>query len=505
MNILKLLTYKEKIGGIGIFDSKIEMLLLDFKQKEGLLSIEASFSVDLPIGTIEGGIIKNNDVFVSALLELLLKIKQSKARVSSFIISLPSNFVYGHNFSFPSTLSDVQIDEAMKLNLKFSLPMSQELEYIDWEPIESREVSKKEIILCAVDREAVDEYLSAFQVAEITPVAIEFHGLSVSRVANFGSKEPTLIAIFSRGDLEFVVVESGAIRFLQAFNINRILDSGEDKLKSEKDIIINAIWRIVNYYDSEKNQKGFLNKIYLVGDYDRITIFKDFITKEFVNVSVELSPILPVFPQISLAKNSNLAHITFGAALRGLMPRSEDMIISLMPIGTEEAYERKRVFSFVKIASDLVSVLSIFFIVLFLGAWILMSVLSGNIDKSLGRQVGLPEGLLKLKEEAVKFNDVVKKVNTLDQQTPKWSRLVERIGALGTFGVALTRVDATSLESVTISGAAITRDNLLYFKTVLENSNLFTEVKMPLNYLEQKDNINFSLTLKLKSPDFILE
>lgn len=505
MDILKFLTYKEKIGGIGIFDSKIEMLLLDFKQKEGLLSIEASFSVDLPIGVIESGIIKKRDVFVSALLELLSKIKKSKIRVSSFIISLPANFIYGHNFSFPNTLSDVQIDEAMRLNLKFSLPMPQESQYIDWETIEPREVSKKEIILCAANREAVDGYLSAFQTVGITPVAIEFHGLSVSRVANLGSKEPSLIAVFSNGDLEFSVIESGAIRFLQAFNMNQILDSKEDKLKSEKDIIINTIWRVVNYYDSEKNQKGFLNKIYLVGDYDKIMIFKDFIAKEFINISVELSLILPVFPQISLAKNSNLAHITFGAALRGLMPRSEDMIISLMPIGTEEAYERKRRFSFVKIASDLISVLSIFFIVLFFGSWILMSVLSDNIDKSLERQAGLPEGLLELKEEAVRFNDAIEKVNILDQQTPKWSRLVERIGALGTFGIALTRVDTASLESVTISGIATTRDNLLYFKTVLENSNLFTEVKMPLNYLEQKDNINFSLTLKLKNPDFLLE
>jgi len=205
-----------------------------------------------------------------------------------------------------------------------------------------------------------------------------------------------------------------------------------------------------------------------------------------------------------LVKDSNLPQITFGASLRGLMPREEDAIISLMPIGTEEAYERKRMLSFAKIASDLVSVLSIFFIILFLGSWILMTVLLGNIEKSLQRQSSLPEGLIELKGQAVIFNETINQVDQLRQQTPKWSRFLERLGSFLAYGVTINRVDA-SIGGVTINGAALTRDSLLQFKTILEKTGLFSEVKIPFNYLEQKENISFSLILKFKDTEFIFK
>ena len=506
MDILKLLTYEEKIGGISIFDSKIEMLFLSFDQKKGALSVGASSFVNMPEGVVVGGILKNEEAFTASLKELFSKITyygKSKIKISSFVISLPANFMYSHNFSFPANLSDIQIDEAMKLNLKFSLPMPEETVYIDWEQIESKYVIKKDIFLCAGIKKEIDGYLAVFSKIGITAVAMEFHGISISRVITLNSKEPFLTAIFSNNNLELVIMEAGAIRFLQAFSVNEILklDAG----KTEKDIIIDKIWRAINFYDSESGQKGFLKKIYLVGDNDRISAYKDFINQNISGIETEISQILPVFPQIPLAKNSNLAHITLGAALRGLMPRNEDTIISLMPIGTEEAYERKRMISFARIASDIISILSVFFVVLFFGSWLLITILLRNIETSLQRQVSLPEGLLELKERAVNFNETVDKINMLGQKTTKWSGLIDRLGIIGTSGITLTRIDIGSLEGLTMSGIALTRDNLLQFKIVLENSGLFREVKIPFNYLEQKNNIAFSLELKFKDASLFLK
>lgn len=482
------------------------MLFLNFDQKKGILSIDSSSFVDLPPGTIVGGILKNEEAFTASLKDLFSKIirhGKSKSKISSFIISLPANFVYNHNFSFPANLLNAQIDEAMELNLKFSLPMPEESAYIDWEPIESKDVVKKEVFLCAGAKNEIDKYLEVFSKIGITAVAIEFHGISISRVISSNPKDPFLTAIFSDSNLEIIIIESGTIRFLQSFNIGEILNI--EAGKTEKDIIIDKIWRVINFYDSERGQKGFLKKIYLVGDNDAVNIHKDSINKSIDGAEAEVSQILPVFPQIPLAKNSNLAHITFGAALRGLMPRNEDTIISLMSIGTKEAYERKRIISFTKIASDMISILSVFFIVLFLGSWLLMTILLGNIEKSLQRQVSLPEGLLELKQRAVNFNDTIGKIDTLEKTTPKWSGLIDRLGIIGTSGITITRIDIGSLEGLNISGTALTRDNLLQFKIVLENSGLFTEVKMPFNYLEQKDNIAFSLALKFKDTNLFFK
>lgn len=504
MDILKLLTYQEKIGGISIFDSRIEMLVLEFNEKKGALSIAHASLIDLAPGVVVGGELKNEEAFVSAIKELISKNKfvGKKSKISSFIVSVPANVIYYHNFSFPHNLSDVQVDDAMKLNLKFSLPIAQDDVYVDWEQAESRDVVKKEVNLCAGPRSFMDKYLNALTRAGVTAVALEFYALSISRVMALASREPAIIAIFSNGDLELAIIESGAIRLLQSFNIDKIIDLGE--MKTEMDIVVDKIWRAVNFYNSEKGQKGFLNKIFLVGDFEKIKDYKDIIFSKVEGVTVDFSMMLPIFPEISLVKNSNLSQITFGAALRGLMPREEDTIISLMPIGTEEAYEQKRLFSFVKISSDLISVLSVFFIILFAGSWILMTVLLGNIDKSLERQSSLPEGLVELKEKAILFNDTVTQIDVLQQETPKWSRFMERLGSFLAYGISIHRIDA-SLDGIAINGAAVTRDSLLQFKSILEKTELFSEVKIPINYLEQKENISFSLVLKFKDAEFIFK
>lgn len=503
MDLLKLLTYQEKIGGISIFDSRIELLDLELDEKKGVLSISSFSSVDLPPGVIVGGELKKEEVFISAVKNLTSKNKSSKkSKASSFIASIPENSIYYHNFSFPHNLSDAQVDGAMKLNLKFSLPLPPENSYVDWETVESRDPIKKEVNLCAGPRVFLDQYLEALTKAGIATVALEFHALSLSRVASFSSKDPAMIVIFSSNDLELAVIENGAVRFLQSFNIDKILETGE--MNTEMDIVVDKIWRVVNFYDSEKGQKGFLNKIYLAGDYSKIKDYKEILSKKIVGVVTELSTMLPVFPELPSASNSNLSQITFGAALRGLMPREEDTIISLMPIGTEEAYEQKRLFSFAKIASDLVSVLSVFFIILFLGSWILMTVLLGNINKSLERQASLPEGLVELKEKALVFNNTIEQINALQDETPKWSKFMERLGSFLAHGVTIHRID-TSLDGINVNGTALTRDALLQFKSILEKTDLFSEVKIPFNYLEQKDNISFTLLLKFKDTEFIFK
>lgn len=498
MDILKLLTYEEKIGGLAVLETRIEALALNHDEKKGVLSIQSSAFADLSKGTIEGGILKNKSAFASAVKDVLDKIK-SESKTSSFIISLPADAVYCHIFSFPHTLSEVQIDDAIKLNLGFSLPFSPQDAYLDWETIESSDVAKKEIILCAASRNVIDEYLEALSSANVAAVAVEFHSMSVARVIALGSKEPALVAVILDDNLEISVIESGTLRFVQAFDINRISALGG---KTVEDVIVDKIWRLVNFYDSEKNKKGYLNKIYLAGDYEMVGKYKDLIAEKIKGANVEFSRLLPAFPKPPRSENSNLPHIVLGAALRGLMPRREDTINSLMPMGTEEAYERKRKISFMEFVSDLISALSVFFIVMFLGMWILMTIMAGNIEKSQNRYGALPEELLELKDKAMEFNETISQINALEQKTPKWSRLINRLPMLATYGIVLNNISANDIN-VSIAGQAATRDALLQFKTVLEKSNLFTEVKVPFNYLEQKDNIPFSLALKLKDPQFL--
>lgn len=497
MDILKLLTYEEKIGGLAIFDSRLEMTVLDFDQKKGRLSIVSKASVDLPKGVIAGGLLKNETAFVAALKSIISVSK----KLSSFVVSLPANCVYSHSFAFSNILTERQIEDAMRLNLRFSLPMEEKDAYVDWETIESREPSKKEVLLCAGNRAEIDKYLAAFAKLNIAPVAIEFHALSAGRILSLKSKEPSLVAILSDNNLEAGIFEFGALRFLQSFDLNKASLDEEEIIEA---VFIDKIWRIKNFYDAEKNTKDFINHLYLIGDAGKTDMYQELLPQKIRESLIEAARFGDIFPQITPAEQkSNLAGIAFGAALRGLMPREEDTIISLMPIGTEEAYERRRMVSFIKFASDLVSVLSVFFAAVFVGVWVLMGVLFSNIENSLQRQGELPSGLLDLKNKAMIFNETIKQADSLNKELPKLSQFAERVSAFQTVGVTLTRTDISSAGGVTLGGVAGTRDSLLQFKNVLDASGLFREVKIPLNYLEQKINISFSFPLELKNVDFM--
>lgn len=497
-DLLKLLTYEEKIGGLAVFDSRLEMTVLDFDQKKGRLSVASKASADLPSGVVVGGLLKNETAFIAALKGLISASKKS----SSFIVSLPANCIYSHSFAFSNILTERQIEDAMRLNLRFSLPMEEKDAYVDWEIVESREPSKKEVLLCAGNRAEIDRYIAAFAKLNIAPVAIEFHALSAGRILFLKSKEPSLVAILSDNNLEAGIFESGALRFLQSFDLNK---ASLDEEKIIEVVFVDKMWRIKNFYDAEKNKKDFIKYLYLVGDNEKVNLYQELLPiklrKPLIIESVRFGDI---FPQIIPAEQkSNLTGIAFGAALRGLMPREEDTIISLMPIGTEEAYEKKRMVSFIKFVSDLVSVLSVFFVAVFVGVWVLMGVLVSNIENSLQRQSELPSGLLDLKNKAMIFNETIKQADSLNKELPKLSQFAERISAFQTVGVTLTRTDISSAGGVTLGGVATTRDSLLQFKNVLEASGLFKEVKIPLNYLEQKINISFSFPLELKNVDFM--
>lgn len=498
MDLLKLLTYEEKIGGLAVFDSRLEMTVLDFDRKKGRLSVASRSSADLPSGVVVGGLLKNETAFVAAFKGLISASKKS----SSFVVSLPANCVYSHSFAFSNILTEKQIEDAMRLNLRFSLPMEEKDAYVDWETVESMEPSKKEILLCAGNRAEIDKYLAAFAKLNIAPVAIEFHALSVGRILSLKSKEPLLTAILSDNNLEASIFESGALRFLQSFDLNK---ASLDEEKIIEIVCVDKMWRIKNFYDAEKNKKDFIGSLYLIGDDEKINLYQELLSLKFRKpLIIEAARFGDIFPQIMPSEQkSNLSGVAFGAALRGLMPREEDTIISLMSIGTEKAYERKRMVSFIKFASDLISVLSVFFAVVFVSIWVLMGVLVSNIEDSLQRQGELPSGLLDLKNKAAAFNEIIKQANLLNGELPKLSRFVERISAFQTLGVILTRTDISSTGSVTLGGTVTTRDSLLQFKNVLEGSGLFKEVKIPLNYLEQKSNIAFSFSLELKNVDFM--
>ena len=73
-------------------------------------------------------------------------------------------------------------------------------------------------------------------------------------------------------------------------------------------------------------------------------------------------------------------------------------------------------------------------------------------------------------------------------------------------GITVTAVSFPSPDGVlSISGIAHDRISLNVFKKSLVDSSMFIEVNLPLNNLDKKEAIPFSITFKLKDPASIID
>jgi Tfp pilus assembly protein PilN len=199
--------------------------------------------------------------------------------------------------------------------------------------------------------------------------------------------------------------------------------------------------------------------------------------------------------------------ISFGAAARGLLPRSQDVFISLMPIGTEEAYEHQKAKSFAEFIANLTIGLSIFFVLVFVSSWLLMNYLQ---QKSLSPILNNAESatatgdISALETRTKNLNALISTGSQIIKKTPLWSLVLEELKAKTSSDIYITSLSLPSPQSTfTISGIAKDRTKLNLFKKSLETSLLFANVVLPLNNLDMASNIPFSITLTLRDPSSI--
>lgn len=181
MEILKILTGEESIAGLEINGEYLRLTLLSRKndaKEKGKIKTEIKLSIEEPLEAeiIAEGAVKNKPELIKSLQKLIAK---SPEKIKNLIVSIPADNVYFRIFSFPKTVSETKIEEAMKLTIGFQLPAKPEDSYLDWEKLESPD--QNEILLAVAPKNAVDAYLKSLSSAGLNPVALEFHPLSLIR------------------------------------------------------------------------------------------------------------------------------------------------------------------------------------------------------------------------------------------------------------------------------------------------------------------------------------
>lgn len=110
------------------------------------------------------------------------------------------------------------------------------------------------------------------------------------------------------------------------------------------------------------------------------------------------------------------------------------------------------------------------------------------------------QNLLEIEEKIKRTNQVIKQIDSKQQQMVLWTPLLEGLTKIVPTGVCLTTLSYQSnSDQIILNGWADRRESLLHFQKSLEESSFFTEVETPLANLVKEKDIDFSFTLHLNS------
>lgn len=494
-NLLSFFTRDELVAGLEISDSFIRLAVLETLPLDKTARTDSNNKIEkktqvrglgeqvLKKGTIENGEVKDKKLLAEALKMLFQRIDKP---IGYVVVSISGKKVYTKVYSFPKTVSNEKIEESMKINIDFQLPMKKEEVYFDWEKIEDSQYN--DTLLATIPKAVIDKYNETFAEAELKTVAIEFYGLSIARAINLPTGKSALVAVDNDEGIEIYIVK----KFVSKFS--RFLPQ---KYFQENKSLKEETGRIINFFENEDKNKisFFVSANQVLNDKMSDKILPKMESENMIAGDFSVHENIAESPEKWL--------IAVGAAMRGHLPRSEDAFISLMPMGTEEAYEKQKATSFMKFLSSLVIGLCSFFTFAFIGVLMMMMSIESGFNKRLSNLNSLPidGGGAVLEQRAEKLNNLVSKAKTALDSEPKWSAIVTALKSqvVAGSGIIINNFSISPTgDAVNLLGVSKNKSILNSFKKRLDDSGLFSDIILPQIGLFQVENIPFSLSFKFK-------
>jgi len=121
-----------------------------------------------------------------------------------------------------------------------------------------------------------------------------------------------------------------------------------------------------------------------------------------------------------------------------------------------------------------------------------------NQTKSYQDYLDKPENK-ELAEDVKTLNSLTIRLDTIQKERLLWSKILFELARQTPDKIRLTSFSADKFsKEIKLQGLADTRQDLLVYAENLEASEFFKDVNIPLSAVTQKENIEFSLTLKLE-------
>ena len=493
----KLLVPEFTISAICIEDRMVRVFCFDKK----INKIIKAGKYALPKGIIEEGILKKPEQLKSFFNSLKNKL-WSKEKNVWIVLSLPSVNFFTNILSLPELDRD-RFYEAIVFNTQMIAPLPMEESYFDWEDwgISNKE-GEKEIFIALGIKKQIDPYTEILKEVGFNIVAIEPLALSLARFNyEFIEKEkPTLIIDLRAEGIEFIITEGKQLIFFD-FDSWREIFGKDIPSKITTDLLKKHIGveipMLLNFY-SLKRKKMIQQFVFLGFNTQLVNVLI-----RWIQVQYQLTPIhIKLPPYLSRASRDWFGVI--GAALRGLISRNKDTVVSLAPVGTEREYQQNHLLSIISLWSKVIITVGLV-VVFSLG--LIDNTFFRDIEEQYYQAVAYPlnpktrEKESNLVKEVNEFNDLITKFVQIQKYKVDWK---EKLGLIfkeaGYSSVNIKRivVSAAPANNITIQGEASKKALIVDFKDALDESQFFTDISLPLSALiDTPGGVTFNLSIKI--------
>lgn len=355
--------FKSPAFGLDISDYSVELIsLTGFIEKPRL---SAMGRVILDPGVVENGKILDKKRLAESLRRLTEKPKFGRLKTKNLIFALPESKSFIHIADLPNNLKQKEEKKYIQFQISQTFPFSLEELYLD-SRIRRRD-GLSEVILVAVCKEIVDEYLEVFENLKLRPFCLTIESESLSR-ALIDTKDPVLItdigarttnfSLFVEKELKFsfdlglagnqftkslaerlkIPIEKAEI-LKKKVGLNPELEEGKVFLTLQRSIqkIIWEINKIEKYFREKENKE--IQKIILAGGSAMLPYLPEYLVQNlqkpviigdpWTKINIDILKKKEYF-QEALEINPLLYATCIGSALRGLVKKPKTAGINLL-------------------------------------------------------------------------------------------------------------------------------------------------------------------------------
>lgn len=238
-----------------------------------VIKIKKAAYLDMTNGVFEDGRLISCQENIDALSNFL---KKNKFKANKALLNISDSKIVNRVINLPK-LSISDLNSLINAEAHKYFPIDVSNYHIDYRILDSFNQNEKiyyKILLCAVPKYIIREYIDLFTGCGLKLTLIDIHSNSVSRLYENDEYEDIAIIDGNSKSLEFIILEKGNYFINTAFPFE--INDYSSLLRHPKEYdstlmndtinnVIKSIQKYINFYLT-KNEGKNIDKIYLVGD-----------------------------------------------------------------------------------------------------------------------------------------------------------------------------------------------------------------------------------------------